>query len=142
MARTKKLKRKGDRVWIRLPLVVFQDLQKSLTRNLYRQVDEEMRRLDRLYGGRHAAKAIDLYRGMRMSIYAEEHPPPHFHIVTDEGEASYCILKCKRIAGDLEVSSRILKKWWRANRRMLVETWNSTRPTDCPVGEMVMPSDW
>lgn len=129
-------------VRISIPLKLWPDLQSELWKALQRASDREIRRMEREEGAIIRPYLIQLYRGMKMEIYADEHPPPHFHIKTDHGGASYRITDCKRIAGDLDVSSRVLKKWWRQNRVAIVELWNSTRPSDCQVGPMEMPIGW
>jgi hypothetical protein len=129
-------------VRIRVPKDIWRDLQASLRARDARRLQDYARQIRRTEGRTVAFLAIDDYRGMRFEIRADEHPPPHFHILTKTGDASYRITDCKRLAGNLDVSARILKRWWRANRRTLVKIWNETRPTDCPVGRMAMPAGW
>ena len=31
--------------------------------------------------------------------------------------------------------AKAVKKWYPTNRGLLIDTWNQTRPADCPVGE-------
>jgi hypothetical protein len=42
----------------------------------------------------------------------------------------------------LERYDRAVHFWWKRHRRRLVAKWNASRPTDCPVGEMAIPSSW
>jgi hypothetical protein len=127
---------------IAVPKALWADLQVSLGRSIKRRADSDRRKLRREQGIDVVYNLIDYYRGMRMEIFADEHPPPHFHIKTQLGDASFRITDCKRIAGKLPVSTRTLKKWWLQNRKRLVRVWNEMRPTDCPVGAMAMPAGW
>jgi hypothetical protein len=75
-------------------------------------------------------------RSMRVEIYPGEHAPPHFHVKSDSINASFSIDDCSLLRGS--VSSGTLRKvryWHQRAKPMLVETWNSTRPGDCTVGE-------
>lgn len=73
--------------------------------------------------------------GLRIEIYSNEHPPPHFHVKSPNVDASFTIQDCKILNG--EVSSGDLKKvqyWHNASKPFLINVWNSTRPSDCVVG--------
>jgi hypothetical protein len=75
-------------------------------------------------------------KGLRVEIRADEHPPPHFHVVYQGEDASFSITSGVRLRGNrgLERFERKIKEWWAANQTNLVDVWNRTRPTDCPVG--------
>lgn len=77
---------------------------------------------------------VDEYNGLKVEIYIDEHPPPHFHVTTAAGEASYSILNCERLVGDIGKFRFNLYKWYEKNRNLLIIIWNNTRPSDCPVG--------
>jgi hypothetical protein len=74
--------------------------------------------------------------GLRVVIFADEHPPPHFRVEFQGESASFAITDCERLRGNkgLEKYERNIKSWWRENRLFLIEKWNAFRPTDCTVG--------
>jgi hypothetical protein len=85
---------------------------------------------------------VDLFDGLRVMIFFDEHPPPHFAVTCDGQTASFAITTGERLPKNrgLEKHERKIKKWWKANRARLVEIWNSSRPTDCSVGP-ISPDD-
>lgn len=90
---------------------------------------------ERLIEIRHLVSKV---RGLKIEIYSNEHPPPHFHVVSSEVMASFAIANCELLDGT--VDSKNLKKiqyWHRHSKRLLVDIWNSTRPTKCVVGRFV-----
>lgn len=45
---------------------------------------------------------VDTINGYKIEIYADEHSPPHFHIVKDNKKlATYTISDCTRLSGTL-----------------------------------------
>jgi hypothetical protein len=74
--------------------------------------------------------------GLSIKILADEHPPPHFHVSYQGQDASFSIVDCSRLPGvkGLERYEGRIRNWWYENRHLLVERWNASRPTDCPVG--------
>ena len=78
--------------------------------------------------------------GLTMKMWADEHPPPHFHVQYQGQSASFSILTCERLPGvtGLERHEKTIRRWWRANQRLLGEKWNASRPTNCPVGPIDM----
>ena len=74
--------------------------------------------------------------GLRIEIRPKEHAPPHFHVVTREGmNASFAIETGALLRGSLGGRELSLVQWWYARSRgTLIEVWNATRPSDCPVG--------
>jgi hypothetical protein len=74
--------------------------------------------------------------GFKFEIYADEHPPPHFHVFFGGESNSFSILDATPLypEGDLRKYFKNIRKWHASNRDKLVETWNRTRPTGCPVG--------
>jgi hypothetical protein len=80
-------------------------------------------------------KHVARVEGLRIEIYADEHPPPHFHVKAPGIEATFDILSCELLRGTVPGRERRLIEWWhRRGRSMLIRIWNQTRPTDCPVG--------
>jgi hypothetical protein len=80
-------------------------------------------------------------KGLSIKIWADEHPPPHFHVDYQGQGASFSILTCERLAGvtGLERYDRTINRWWQRNQALLIETWNMSRPADCPVGPILAP---
>jgi hypothetical protein len=81
-------------------------------------------------------------RGLSIKIWADEHPPPHFHVTYQGQDASFSILDCCRLRGQrgLERYDPIIRSWWSKNQRLLIEMWNASRPTACPVGQINLAS--
>ena len=74
-------------------------------------------------------------KGLRIEFYADEHPPPHFHVRAPGIEATFDLLSCDLLRGTVPGRERRLIEWWhKRGRSLLIRTWNQTRPTDCPVG--------
>ena len=79
---------------------------------------------------------VDRVDGLKIEIYPNEHPPPHFHVVTPNINASFTIESCEKLNG--EIDSRNLKKikyWHKRSKDQLIEVWNETRPFNCVVGK-------
>ena len=57
-------------------------------------------------------------------MYADDHRPPHFHLVASDFQALVSISDLEVIAGDVR-AARIAEAlaWARANRDYLVRTW-------------------
>lgn len=73
--------------------------------------------------------------GLKIEIYSNEHPPPHFHVKSPNVDASFDIENCDLLKG--KVSSRDSSKiryWYQHAKPVLIEVWNSTRPGNCTVG--------
>ena len=78
---------------------------------------------------------VDRLDGLKIEIHPNEHPPPHFHVTSPEVSASFRIDNCEILKG--EISSNYAKKiryWHQYAKPLLIESWNSTRPTNCVVG--------
>lgn len=73
--------------------------------------------------------------GLKIEIYPNEHAPPHFHVNGPGARVSFAIKDCSVIDG---VPSgklhRTIRYWHREAKPKLIEVWDSTRPTSCPVG--------
>ena len=74
--------------------------------------------------------------GLSIEIRLKEHPPPHFHVTYKDEDACYSIIDCNRLPGTvgLEGFDGIIRNWWENHQQFLIEKWNKSRPTDCPVG--------
>lgn len=79
---------------------------------------------------------IDNVRGLRIEIYPNEHPPPHFHVIKSANiSASFVIEDCSLLNG--EIDNRNFKKilyWHKYAKTNLIKFWNETRLTNCSVG--------
>lgn len=74
-------------------------------------------------------------KGLSIHIFSNEHPPPHFHVKRDNLDASFALDDGRHLKGDVSSRDRkIIAYYFRLNRDHLIEVWNNTRPTDCPVG--------
>jgi len=79
---------------------------------------------------------VERLAGMRIDIYPNEHPPPHFHIKSPEVDACFTIKDCRQIKGNASPQTvQKISYWHRHSKPKLIEIWNSTRPTSCTVGE-------
>lgn len=75
------------------------------------------------------------FDGLKVEIFSNEHGPPHFRVSYDGKSANYRISDCERIAGDLGRHEAKIRWWHGQNKKLLIETWDARRPTDCPVGK-------
>lgn len=75
--------------------------------------------------------------GLKLEIFSNEHPPPHFRVKYQSSTANYQISDCSRLngSGDVLKYEKNIRLWWKQNKENLIETWNRLRPSDCPVGE-------
>ncbi len=73
--------------------------------------------------------------GLKIEIFSREHPPPHFRINYAGETANYSIKDCTQLNGSLKKWYRNIRDWHSQNKNLLIETWNKTRPSDCPVGQ-------
>ncbi len=79
---------------------------------------------------------VERVNGLKIEIYSNEHPPPHFHVKSPNVNPSFDIKNCNIIEG--KIDNKDLKKiqYWHSHaKKTLIEVWNSTRPGDCTVGE-------
>jgi hypothetical protein len=79
---------------------------------------------------------IDRFKGLVIHIFGLDHPPPHFCVRYQGESANFNIETGDRLPNNrgLETYERNIRKWWKKNREKLIDRWNATRPTDCPVG--------
>lgn len=81
---------------------------------------------------------VDRVNGLRIEIYPNEHPPPHFHVKSPNVDASFSIDDCSKIGGTISgMDYRKIKYWHQKAKPLLIARWNSSRPTNCVVGEYV-----
>jgi Domain of unknown function (DUF4160) len=80
-------------------------------------------------------KLVERVESLRIEIYANEHPPPHFHVKAPGIDGTFDILTCELLRGTVPGRERRLIEWWhRHGRSLLIKACNQSRPTDCPVG--------
>lgn len=84
---------------------------------------------------------VDRVRGIKFEIFANEHPPPHFHVITAECRASFALddgrnLEC---SGNTRKLEKQVAYYYHENRTKLIDFWNNSRPDDCTVGPYVQP---
>jgi hypothetical protein len=72
--------------------------------------------------------------GLRIQIFSREHPPPHFRVTYAGESADFEISNCAKLVGGLKKWERTIRTWHATNKDRLIEVWDRTRPTDCPVG--------
>jgi hypothetical protein len=72
--------------------------------------------------------------GIKIEVFSDEHPPPHFRLSHQNRTANFAIVDCELLNGDLKLPHRAVRKWWMIHRVQIAEAWNMYRPTDCPVG--------
>ena len=83
-----------------------------------------------------AKQEVDRLDGLKIEIFPNEHPPPHFHVTSPNIKASFDIQSCKLLKGHICGSDRKkIEFWFSHSKSKLVEIWNSTRPTSCTVGK-------
>jgi hypothetical protein len=81
-------------------------------------------------------RLVDRANGLRIEIFSNEHPPPHFRVSYGGETNNFAILDCRPLNGRaLSEYFRNVQKWHAANKQRLIRVWNETRPTGCPVGE-------
>lgn len=72
---------------------------------------------------------------LKIEIYPDEHPPPHFHVKSPNIDASFNIESCNLLKGEIEGRDKKKIEYWHKHAKpLLIEIWNSTRPTNCTVG--------
>lgn len=74
---------------------------------------------------------------VKVEIFSKEDPPPHFRVIYQGSTANFTIKDCSLRDGSGQVLryQGKIQTWWVKNKQLLIDKWNSTRPTDCPVGE-------
>ena len=75
-----------------------------------------------------------MFHGLRVEVFSDEHPPPHFRVRYQGETARFRIDDCSPMDAGLRKFQRNIERWHAENKALLIETWNSSRPTDCPVG--------
>jgi hypothetical protein len=64
----------------------------------------------------------------RIEIRPIDHPPPHFHITSQDYNASFTIDTCSFEEGDRDRRiEKVIIEFHSKNKNMLVDEWNKTR---------------
>jgi hypothetical protein len=83
------------------------------------------------------AKLIERFHGLRIEVFSNEHPPPHFRVKCAEDSGNYRISDCEQLNGGLRKYHAVIREWHSKHKSKLIAAWNSSRPSDCPVGEYI-----
>jgi len=84
---------------------------------------------------------VERLGAIRIEVHPDEHPPPHFHVVVGSCSASFAIVSGKCITGQLTPAAhRMVRLFHRNAQDRLIQVWNETRPTGCPVGPIIPPA--
>jgi hypothetical protein len=78
---------------------------------------------------------VERLNGLKIEIFSKEHPPPHFRVLYAGETANFSISDCSKLNGGLKKWEKNIKEWHSNNKQTLIEVWNKTRPSNCPVGE-------
>lgn len=118
-------------VILKVPETLAVLLRYSVQQGLIAEIKEDGNHLYRF-----EKALVDRIKGMKIEIYAKEHPPPHFHVTYQGDEAVFALDDGRLIAA--HGSSRKIEKnvqlYYEENREKLIAFWNKKRPDDCPVG--------
>lgn len=72
---------------------------------------------------------IAIIDGIRIEIFTNDHPPPHFHVRFSRMRAKFDIASGVMIGGRLDNRSiRKVQRWTEFNRDGLMRVWISSRP--------------
>ena len=113
---------------VELPEVLVKDLQESFDNGpIVKDGNREVHLLTEFL--------VDQIGGLKVEVFANEHPPPHFRVKYAGDTANFKIDDCSKINGGLDKWYRNIRKWHGANKETLIKAWDETRPTDCPVGK-------
>ncbi|MGL4973965.1 MAG: DUF4160 domain-containing protein [Bosea sp. (in: a-proteobacteria)] len=67
---------------------------------------------------------IAQFYGIIISMYWEDHNPPHFHARYGNTKAIFCIADGERLAGELPLTAgRLVQEWAAMRRPELEENW-------------------
>lgn len=78
---------------------------------------------------------VSVTKGVKLTINSKEHAPPHFHVSYGNENGLLTIADCSLLDGLLSNRTQnIVYGWWKPNKPLLIQKWNLSRPSDCPVG--------
>lgn len=72
--------------------------------------------------------------GLKIHVFPNDHPPPHFHVVAPGLNARFLISDGSLYSEAEQIDRRqasLIQGWWcDRSRELLIKTWNETRPSD------------
>lgn len=69
--------------------------------------------------------AIVVLGSVKITVYADDHHPPHFHVLTTEGEVLVRLSTMQVMAGRIRAKDlRVALEWAAANRKAIEDEWN------------------
>lgn len=78
---------------------------------------------------------VERVNGLKIEIYANEHPPPHFLVKSPNVNAIFSIEDCDKLQGHTNANDyHKIRFWHKSAKHLLISVWNETRPTSCCVG--------
>jgi len=82
-------------------------------------------------------RLVERTNNLKIEVFSNEHPPPHFRVKYQGSTANFTISDCSCINGDEAIIKfkKNIFKWWKKNKSKIIDAWDSSRPSDCPVGE-------
>lgn len=86
------------------------------------------------------AKRVGQIGGLLLFVYADEHPPPHVCVRFQGESANFRISDGSRLVGGLARFDRHIIPWITSHKDDLIQKWNDSRPSDCPVGKYREPT--
>jgi hypothetical protein len=73
---------------------------------------------------------ISRFLGMVISIYFDDHNPPHFHVAYNDDEALICITNLSVLEGRLPARVMgLVMDWAELHRDELLQNWNMVKDT-------------
>src|SRR5688500_10278947 len=94
-------------------------VSEALVERLWLFMHEEDRARRRAAGiPDHATELIvGVFDGLRVEVFADEHPPPHFRVWRAGESANYRISDCGQLNGGLSRYRRAIRRWHTENKR-------------------------
>ena len=76
---------------------------------------------------------------MVVYVLADEHPPPHFHVKYNGESNSFSLADGTPMhpSNGLKPFFKNISKWYKINKKAVIESWNKNRPDNCPVGAYI-----
>ena len=80
-------------------------------------------------------RVVGEFDGLRVIVYSNGHPPPHFLVKCSAGSRRFTIKDCTALEGrGLEKYFRNIRAWHAENKAVLITAWNTSRASGCAVG--------
>ena len=76
---------------------------------------------------------ISLFFGIRVTMYYDDHNPPHFHVIYGEYLAEIDIRTGEMLVGDLPRRAlKMVEEWTSQNRDALLKIWETQNFVELP----------